>query len=99
MKLQDLDRVNHLVSDLADIRNLIAMAERAEPAAFQLFVEAPGDASLRMSREGASTTHSRGISTSDGFLEHLKHLAIAELNTRREMVLAELTSLGVDPSD
>lgn len=99
MKLQDLERVNHLVSELADIRNLITMAERAEPAAFQLFVEAPGDASLRMSREGASTTHSRGISTSDGFLAHLKRLAVAELNARRETILAELTSLGVDPSD
>ena len=97
MKLQDLDRVNHLVAELADIKSLIDMAERAEPMAFQLFIEAPGDASLRMSMEGASTTHSRGIDASAGFLNSVKRLAVEELLAHKDRVLVELTGLGVDP--
>ncbi|MGE0224671.1 MAG: hypothetical protein AB7F35_04870 [Acetobacteraceae bacterium] len=97
MKLQNLERVNHLVSELTDIRSLIVMAQRAEPAAFQLFVEAPGDASLRMSQEGASTTHSRGITASPTFLADLKRLAVDELEAHRRRVLEELVALGVDP--
>jgi|GEM_PF-6557124 len=97
MKLQDLDRVNHLVAELADIKSLIDMAERAEPMAFQLFIEAPGDASLRMSMEGASTTHSRGINATVGFLDSLKRLAVEELQAHKDRVLVELTGLGVDP--
>ena len=96
MKLQDLDRVNHVVSELADMKNLIAMAEKAEPQAFQLFIEAPGDASLRISREGASTTHSRGLSATDAFLARLKELSVHELKARHKSLIAELTSLGVD---
>jgi hypothetical protein len=99
MKLQDLDRVNHLVSELADIRNLIAMAQNAEPHAFQLFIEAPGDASLRISYEGASTTHSRGLTASGEFLEGLKQAAIRELIAHRDATIAELTALGVDTDD
>ncbi len=97
MKLQNLDRVNHLVAELADIKSLIDMAERAEPMAFQLFIEAPGDASLRMSMEGASTTHSRGIDASAGFLNNVKRLAVEELLAHKDRVLVELTGLGVDP--
>ncbi|MGE0415953.1 MAG: hypothetical protein AB7O80_04030 [Acetobacteraceae bacterium] len=96
MKLQDLDRVNHLVSELADIRNLIITAQRAEPHVFQLFIEAPGDASLRISHEGASTTHSRGMSGSPEFLARLKDLAVNELIAGRDRIVAELTALGVD---
>lgn len=97
MKLRDLDRVNHLVTDLADIRTLIAAAQAAEPSDFMTFIEAPGDSSLRMSREGASTTHSRGIAVSDGFLAELKRIAVAELEARRDAVIGELGALGVDP--
>ena len=97
MKLQDLERVNHLVSEPADIKSLIDMAQRAEPMAFQLFIEAPGDASLRMSMEGASTTHSRGINVSTGFLESLTRLAVEELQGHKQQVLSELIALGVDP--
>ena len=99
MKLQDLERVNHLVSELKDIRDLITMAERADASAFQLFIEAPGDASLRLSREGASTTHSRGVTASDGFLGNLKQLAVVELISHRDRTLAELQGLGVDISE
>ena len=99
MKLADLDRVNHLVTDLEDMRRLQTMAEAAEPGAFQLFIEAPGDSSLRMSLEGASTTHSRGLSATEAFLLALKNLAVAELRERRQSVLTELRGLGVDPEE
>jgi hypothetical protein len=97
MKLSDLERVNHLVSQLGDMRRLIVMAEQADPAAFQLYIEAPGDSSLRMSLEGASTTHSRGIATSPQFLAQLKQLGLTELRCRQDAMLSELAALGVDP--
>jgi hypothetical protein len=96
MKLTDIDRVNHLVAELADIKALIETAEHAESSAFQVFIEAPGDAGLRMSSEGASTTHARGIDASESFLGKVKQLAVAELQSRRKGILAELTALGVD---
>ena len=96
MKLADLDKVNHLAAALRDIEGLIRMAETAGPDAFQLFIEAPGDASLKMSAEGASTTHSNGIGVSADFLARLKGLAIAELHARRAAAMAELAGLGVD---
>src|SRR5215213_3293397 len=43
MKLKDLERVNHLVTQLDDIRRLTGMAEQANPTALKLFIEAPGD--------------------------------------------------------
>jgi hypothetical protein len=96
MKLTDIERVNHLVAELADIKALIETAELAESSAFQVFIEAPGDAGLRMSSEGASTTHARGIDVSGAFLGKVKQLAIAELQSRQKGVLADLTALGVD---
>lgn len=99
MKLTDIDRVNHLVAQLEDIKSQIALAERADDAAFQLLVEAPGDAGLRMSQEGASTAHSRGIDVSPRFLAELKRLAVQELDTKRGSILAELAQLGVETND
>lgn len=96
MKLGNLDRVNHLVAELADIRSLIETAEAAEVTAFQVYIEAPGDMGLRMSEEGASTTHSRGISASKNFLAKVKQLAVAELKSRQQTILTALTELGVD---
>jgi hypothetical protein len=96
MKLTDIDKVNHLIADLGDINGLIGTAEAAEPAMLQLLIEAPGDASFKMSAEGASTSHSRGIDTSTEFLVSLRTLAIAELRSKRDTVLQELTALGVD---
>jgi hypothetical protein len=96
MKLSDIDKVNHLVAALADINGLIGTAEAAEPVAFQLLIEAAGDASFKMSAEGASTSHSRGTEVSTGFLASLKDLAVAELRARREVVLRDLGALGVD---
>jgi hypothetical protein len=99
MKLADIDKVNHLVAGLADINGLIRTAEAAEPATFQLVIEAPGDASFKMSAEGASTSHSRGTEVSAGFLASLKELAVAELRARREVVVQNLTALGVDAAE
>ncbi len=96
MKLSDIDRVNHLVSELDDLKALIAMAARAESNAYQVVIAAPGDSSLHMSEEGASTTHSRGIAVSPGFLAQVKQLAVAELQSRQQGILAELSALGVD---
>lgn len=96
MKLADIDRVNHLVSELEDVKALIATASRAETTAYQVVIEAPGDTGLRMSDEGASTSHSRGIGVSAGFLTEVKQLAVAELQARQKTILAELTALGVD---
>jgi hypothetical protein len=96
MRLADIDKVNHLVAALADINGLIGTAETAEVATYQLLIEAPGDASFKMSAEGASTSHSRGTEVSAGFLTSLKELAVAELHARREIVLKDLGALGVD---
>jgi hypothetical protein len=96
MKLKDIDKVNHLIADLGEINSLIATAEAAEPSNLQLLVEAAGDASFKMSAEGASTAHSRGTGVSASFLASLKQLAVAELRTRRDAVLKDLAALGVD---
>lgn len=96
MKLADIDKVNHLIADLADINSLIRTAETAESGTYQLLIEAPGDASFRMSADGASTSHSRGTNVSAEFLASLKQLAIVELKARREVTLKTLGDLGVD---
>lgn len=96
MKITDIERVNHLVVELSDVKALIEMAGRAEGSAYQVFIEAPGDASLRMSLEGSSKAHSQGIGVSAAFLDQVKQLAIAELQARRQNLLAELSGLGVD---
>jgi hypothetical protein len=96
MKLTDIERVNHLVGELEDIKSLIQAAERAEIGAYQVFVEAPGDASLRMSQEGPSTSHARGVGVSDGFLTRLKQIAVEELQAKRAGILADLAKLGVE---
>jgi hypothetical protein len=96
MKLTDIDRVNHLVAELEDIKVLINMAERAEPAAYQVFIEAPGDGGMKMSAEGAPTSHSRGIDVAPGFLTSLKRLALEELQAKRQRILTDLTALGVE---
>ena len=98
MKLADIDKVNHLIAELGEMNSLIATAEAAEPATFQLLIEAPGDSSFKMSAEGASTAHSRGTGVSPEFLSSLKQLGVAELHARRDLVLQALTASGVDTS-
>jgi hypothetical protein len=96
MKIQDIDRVNHLVAELSGIKELIAHAEHAEPADFEMFIKLPGDASIRLSSEGAASSHYSGFSASPEFLARLQRLAIDELDTKRRGIIAELATLGVE---
>ena len=79
MKIQDIDRVNHLIAELSGIKELITHAERAEPGDFEMFIKLPGDASIRLSSEGAASAHYSGFSASPEFLGRLQHLAMNEL--------------------
>jgi hypothetical protein len=96
VKLEDIDKVNHLVAELGAVKNLIAHAERAEPADCELFIKLPGDASINMSNEGASSTHYMGFSASPEFLARLKTLAVEEFGAKRRGIIAELGALGVE---
>ena len=98
MKLSDIDRVNHLVRELGDIKALIGTAEKSEPPAYQLLIEAGlgGDGGIKLSAEGTSTSHSRGIDVTPGFLADLKRLALAELQAKQQRILTDLTALGVE---
>jgi hypothetical protein len=96
MKLTDIDRVNHLIGELSDIKALIAMAERAEAGAYQLLIESGGEGGMKLSAEGTSTSHSRGIDVAPAFLASLKNLALDELQGKRQRVLADLAALGVE---
>ena len=96
MKLADIEKVNHLVHELEDVRRLIVTAEGADTSRFQLLIEAGGDSSLKMSEEGSSTTHYRGIDVTAGFLTKLKKLAITELHEKQQRIVKELSALGVE---
>jgi hypothetical protein len=99
MKIQDIDRVNHLIAELSGMKELIAHAERAEPADFEVFIKLPGDASIRMSSEGAASSHYSGFSASPEFLERLQRLSIEALDARRRSIIAELAGLGVEADE
>jgi len=96
MKIQDIDKVNHLIAELNGMKELIGHAERADPADCELFIKLPGDASMRLSSEGAASTHYQGFSASPEFLRRLQRLAIEELGARRAGIIAELATLGVE---
>lgn len=96
MKLEDIDKVNHLVAELNAVKELIVHAGRAEPVDCELFIKLPGDASINMSNEGASSTHYMGFSASPEFLARLKQLAIEEFNAKRRGIVAQLADLGVE---
>jgi hypothetical protein len=99
MKIQDIDRVNHLIAELNGMKELIAHADHAEPADFEAFIKLPGDASIRMSSEGAASTHYSGFSASAEFLSRLQRLSIEELDVRRRGIIAELAGLGVEAEE
>jgi len=99
MKIQDIDRVNHLIGELNNMKDLVAHAERAEPVDFELFIKLPGDASIRMSSEGAASSHYNGYAASPEFLSRLRALAVEELNTHRRGIIAELATLGVEAEE
>jgi hypothetical protein len=96
MKIQDIDKVNHLIGELNGMKELIAHAKHADPAECELFIKLPGDSSIRMSSEGAASTHYQGFSASTDFLRRLQQLAVEELDVRRQGIIAELAALGVD---
>jgi hypothetical protein len=96
MKIKDVEHINRLLADLTSIQELIGHAEHAEPGDFELFVELPGDASIKMSAEGGSSTHYEGFSTSRTFLDRLKTLALEELRARQRGIEQELAGLGVE---
>jgi hypothetical protein len=96
MKIKDVERINHLLGELKSTQELIAHAERAEPGNFELFVELAGDASIKMSEEGSSSTHYEGFAASRGLLEQLKTLALEELRARQRAIETDLAKLGVE---
>ena len=96
MKIADIDRVNHLISELDGVKDLITHTEKAEAADFEMFIKLPGDASIRMSSEGSASAHYSGFSASTDFLARLKRLALEELNAKRKSIVTELAALGVE---
>jgi hypothetical protein len=96
MKIQDIDKVNHLITELNGMKELIGHAEHADPADCELFIKLPGDSSIRLSSEGAASTHYQGFSASSEFLRRLQRLAVEELDARRAGIIAELAALGVE---
>jgi hypothetical protein len=96
MKLRDIDKVNHLIGELSGMNTLIAHTHNADTADCELFIKLPGDTSIRMSSEGAASTHYQGFSASQDFLRRLQQLAVEELNKRKQAIVAELAALGVD---
>jgi hypothetical protein len=99
MKIEDIDKVNHLIAELNGMKELIDHAKNAEPPDFEAFIKLPGDASIRLSAEGAASTHYLGFSASPDFLKRLQHLALDELGERRRAILADLAELGVEAEE
>ena len=99
MKIHDIDQVNHLVGELNSVEELIGHAERAEPADFEAFIKLPGDSSIRLSGEGAASSHYSGFSASPEFLSRLQRLAIDELDSKRRGIVAALAALGVEADE
>ena len=99
MKLKDIDQVNHLIGELDAVKDLVGIAQNAEPGDLMLFIKGPGDSSIEMSAEGAASTRYRGFSATPDFLARLKQLALEELAARRRAIIAELAALGVEADD
>ena len=96
MKIQDIDKVNHLIAELNGMKELIGHAQHAAPADCELFIKLPGDASIRISSEGAASTHYEGFTASPEFLRRLQSLALEEFDVRRRRIIGELAALGVE---
>jgi len=99
MKIKDVERINDLLKTRAAVVELIARVERAEPGDFELMVERGGDGSIRLSEEGADSTHFQGWPVSVGFLARLKVLALGELQARRSGVERDLAAMGVETEE
>jgi len=96
MKIKDVERINALLKARDEVMALIERVERAEPADFQLMIERGGDGSIKLSEEGADSTHYQGYPVSPAFLTRLKVLALEELGARRGGIERELADLGVE---
>ena len=96
MKIKDIAAVNALIGRLEEVQKMIGAATNADADDFELFIERPGDGSIRMSAEGASSTHFQGFESSGGFLEGLRGLALKEFRAREAAIKAELAAMGVE---
>ncbi len=96
MKIKDVERINALLKARGEVLALIARVERAEPADCQMMIERGGDGSIKLSEEGADSTHYQGWPVSVGFLARLKALALEELGARRGEVERDLAAMGVE---
>jgi hypothetical protein len=88
-----------LLKALGVVQELIARTERAEADDFELMIERGGDGSIKLSLEGADSTHYQGYAVSDGFLAKLKALALEELAARRRAIEADLKAMGVETDE
>ncbi len=96
MKVKDVERINDLLKALGVVQELIARIERAEPGDFDLLIERGGDGSIKLSEEGADSTHYQGYPVSLDFREKLKRLALEELGGRRSEIARALAAMGVE---
>jgi hypothetical protein len=99
MKIRDVERINELLKALGVVQELIARTERAEADDFELMIERGGDGSIKLSLEGADSTHYQGYAVSEGFLAKLKALALEELAARRRAIEADLKAMGVETDE
>jgi len=99
MKIKDIAAVNQLIGRLEEVQKMIGAGTNADADDFELFIERPGDGSIRMSAEGASSTHFQGFESSGGFLEGLRELALKEFRAREAAIKAELAAMGVEAEE
>jgi len=99
MKIKDVERINALLKALGVVRELIGRIEAAEPGDFDLLIERGGDGSIKLSEEGADSTHYQGYPVSSGFREKLKLLALEELGARRKSIEGDLAAMGVETDE
>jgi len=99
MKIKDIAAVNQLIERLDEVQKMIGAATNADADDFELFIERPGDGSIRMSAEGASSTHFQGFASSALFLDGLRALALQEFRTREAAIKVELAAMGVEAEE
>ncbi len=99
MKIKDVERINALLKAREEVMALVARVDRAEAADFQLMIERGGDGSIKLSEEGADSTHYQGYAVSPAFLARLKALALEELGSRRAGIEADLAAMGVETEE
>lgn len=96
MKIKDVERINDLLKARGVVLELLARVAAAELVDFALMIERGGDGSIKLSQEGADSSHYQGYPVSSGFLARLKALALEELGARRAEVERQLVDMGVE---